>query len=280
MYELSGKTAVVTGAGGGIGLALAKRAYAEGMNVVLADLDEVALKAIAKTFDDSTRIGVRSVDVSDRESMAEFATYVRELFGSVHLLFNNAGVKGSFGPTWALDPAHWARTIDVNLLGVINGLSAFVPNMIADQVEGYIVNTASFAGLCPIPGNGPYVATKAAVVAISETLAHELRHAEARIGVSVLCPSLVATPMTQAPPEASQAQAPAPEQAAAMARVMASADTPEVAADITFDAIESGTFYILTSPQADQHISARLEAIAAHTLPPEPPLDAIAGSRN
>jgi len=189
--ELKGKTAVVTGAAAGIGRALAERCADEGMNVVLADVEGDALREATKAIEQrgARAIGVRT-DVAQPDSLRELARRTVEEFGEVHLLCNNAGVTLGGG----LESARhedWQWVLGVNLFGVIHGIEAFVPRMIAQGEGGHIVNTASMAGLIASKGLGIYNTTKYAVLGLSETLAKDLR--DDGIGVSVLCPMGVST---------------------------------------------------------------------------------------
>jgi NAD(P)-dependent dehydrogenase (short-subunit alcohol dehydrogenase family) len=190
MRELQGKVAVVTGAGSGIGLALAGRFAAEGMHVVLADVDEVRLRAVeADLGERGAQVLPVHCDVSAEESMQELARRTLERFGAAHVLCNNAGVAG-VGDPWNGPLSVWDWVIGINLYGVVHGIRAFLPIM-TDQGEGHIVNTASMAGLLAMPGLAPYNATKHAVVAISEGLHGELLAKQSPVRVSVLCPSFV-----------------------------------------------------------------------------------------
>jgi NADP-dependent 3-hydroxy acid dehydrogenase YdfG len=178
--RLGGRVGVVTGAASGIGRALAEGLIAEGMSVVLADVDAEAVETTA------AEIGGVAVptDVSDADSVQALADAVLERFGAVHVLCNNAGVSGRFGRTWATSIDEWRWVLDVNVLGVVNGLRSFVP-ILLEQDEGHIVNTASAAGFEALPGMGPYAASKHAVLGLSEALRREI---SPHVGVSVLIP--------------------------------------------------------------------------------------------
>ena len=185
-FELTGKVAVVTGGASGIGKAMAARLKAEGMDVVIADIELGALDATA----DELGVSAVRTDVSDADSVAALADAVIERHGAVHVVCNNAGVGGG-GVMSTLTLNDWKWVIDVNLWGVVHGIHFFLPHLLANDDGGHIVNTASMAGLSAWPGIGPYNGTKYAVVGISETLAMEL--ADTDVGVSVLCPGLVNT---------------------------------------------------------------------------------------
>jgi NAD(P)-dependent dehydrogenase (short-subunit alcohol dehydrogenase family) len=189
---LAGKTAVVTGAGSGIGLALARRFVREGMRVVLADVDRDALDAARRALGEQTLTQV--TDVADERSVRALADRAFADMGAVHVLCNNAGVAGnSPAPIWETPIETWQWVVGVNLMGVVHGLRAFVPRMLAASEEGHIVNTASLAGLLAFPAGGPYPASKHAAVVVTEVLALQLAQRGAPIGVSVLCPAWVNT---------------------------------------------------------------------------------------
>ena len=193
MENLQGKVAVITGGASGIGKAMAAAAVAEGMKVVVADIEEGALKEAA----DELAAGGSDVlsvvtDVSDGASVRELRDRALDRFGAVHLVHNNAGV-GTGGPIWEVSEEDWRWILGVNLWGVVHGIATFVP-VLLEQGEGHVVNTASIAGLTTAPFLGPYNATKQAVVAMSETLYKDLQAAGVSgIGVSVLCPGFVQT---------------------------------------------------------------------------------------
>ncbi len=189
MEDLQGKVAVITGGASGIGRAVAERAAAEGMKIVLGDIEEGAL---AQAVDDLTAAGAEAIgvvtDVADRASVEALRDRALDRFGAVHLVHNNAGI-GLGGPIWEVTEEDWRWILGVNLWGVIHGVATFTPLLI-EQGEGHIVNTASIAGLIVAPFLGPYNATKQAVVAISETLFKDLQTVAAPVGVSVALPRL------------------------------------------------------------------------------------------
>ena len=194
MKDFKGKVAVVTGAASGIGRGMAERFAAEGMHVVLADVEAPALEAAEKEMAaaGASVLAVRT-DVSSAADVGALAERTIERFGKVHVLCNNAGVGGGAG-AWDTSIEDWQWVLGVNLWGVVHGVRSFVPLMIAGGEEAHIVNTASVAGLMPGAGGAGYTATKFAVVGYSEALYYELlMSGSARIGVSVLCPAATAT---------------------------------------------------------------------------------------
>lgn len=186
-----GQVAVVTGAASGIGLAMARRFAAEGLRVVLADVEEGALsKAAGELAAEGAEVLARRVDVGDRDAVTTLADAAYEAFGAVHVLCNNAGVgSGAEGPMWEHDPNDWAWAFSVNVWGVFHGIQAFVPRMIAGGGPGHVVNTSSGdGGIAPLPTASVYAVTKAAVVTLTESLHAHLRAQDAPIGASVLFP--------------------------------------------------------------------------------------------
>ena len=187
MKDLQGKTAVITGAGGGIGAGIARAAAKAGMNVVVSDIRLDAAQTIAGELGDCAIAA--QVDVSEFASVEALAEAAKAAFGAVHLLCNNAGVwVGALMQN--ADMKDWDWLIKVNYYGVIHGVKTFLPDMIA-QGEGHIVNTSSMGGLLAGPPEGLYCTTKFAVMGLSEGLLMEV--ADKGIGVSVLCPGLVDT---------------------------------------------------------------------------------------
>ena len=191
MREFTGRTALVTGGASGIGLAMVEAFLDQGMNVVIADIEAPARdRALADLARHASRLRAVSCDVSSRDSVAAARDFAIAAFGPVHILCNNAGV-GTGGRIDTVPPPAWEWLMGVNLMGVIHGLSEFVPHMKQHGGECHIVNTGSMAGMNGFRGMGPYCASKAAVVSLSEALASELE--ETQIGVSVLCPGSVNT---------------------------------------------------------------------------------------
>ncbi|MFI6283873.1 SDR family NAD(P)-dependent oxidoreductase [Streptomyces sp. NPDC051018] len=191
MRLTEGQVAVVTGAASGIGLAMARRFAAEGLKVVLADVEEEALeRAAGELADDGARVLARTVDVGDRDSVLALADVAYDTFGAVHVLCNNAGVgSGAEGRMWEHDPNDWKWAFAVNVWGVFHGIQAFVPRMLAGGEPGHVVNTSSGdGGIAPLPTASVYAVTKAAVVTMTESLYAHLRAERAAVGASVLFP--------------------------------------------------------------------------------------------
>jgi NAD(P)-dependent dehydrogenase (short-subunit alcohol dehydrogenase family) len=193
MNELSGKVAVITGGASGIGFGMAEAFAAEGMKIVLADIEAAALTdAAAKLRAGGAEVLDVVTDVSVEDEMIDLATNTYTHFGTAHIVCNNAGVGGGAGMIWEIPQSGWDWAFGVNLWGVVNGIRAFVPRLI-EQQEGHVINTASVAGLKALPFMAPYTATKHAVVGLSEALAVELALTGSPVKVSVLCPGFIKT---------------------------------------------------------------------------------------
>jgi NAD(P)-dependent dehydrogenase (short-subunit alcohol dehydrogenase family) len=188
-----GQVAVVTGAASGLGLGLAEAFAARGLDVVLADVEATALDAAVTALEDkgAAAIGVRT-DVRFAEQVDALAAATLERFGRVDVICNNAGVSTFSGPTWEVPLTDWDWLLGVNLHGVIHGIRAFVPHLVR-QGSGHVVNTASMAGISVGPTHAPYLASKHAVVALTEGLAAELAIAAPGVGATVVCPGAIAT---------------------------------------------------------------------------------------
>jgi NAD(P)-dependent dehydrogenase (short-subunit alcohol dehydrogenase family) len=272
MNELKGKTAVVTGAGSGIGRELAHACAREGMHVVLADIDAAGLAETAAAL---APLGVRAesfrCDVSQPLEVEALAEGAWKRFGAVHLLFNNAGVAVA-GPVWAATLEDWKWTLDINLMGVVHGVRSFVPRMLEQGGECHVVNTASVAGLVDIPGSGVYCVSKHGVVALSECLYHDLRVARASIGVSVLCPAYVNTGIGDSArhrPSELAATNPlaAPYEEAVRQALLHGKLTAADVARVTLEAVRSDRFYVITHEKIKGAIETRMRDILEDRMP-------------
>jgi NADP-dependent 3-hydroxy acid dehydrogenase YdfG len=260
--------AAVTGAGSGIGRARALACAGEGMAVALADVE---VEALAATEALVRSMGVPTLaqrcDVSRASDVEAFAQACDDRFGGVDWLFNNAGVA-VLGPAWAATEADWQWVLGVNVLGVANGVRSFVPRMRARGRPAHVINTASAAGLATLAGSAVYSASKHAVVAFSECLAHDLEQAGSPIGVTVVCPSLLPTGIHASqrnrPGALADTIAPA---AAYDARVRAGmAASPIDATDVasaTLAAVRARRFYVIPHAHTGASVEKRMHAILA-----------------
>lgn len=275
----AGQVAVVTGAASGIGLAMAERFAAEGLKVVLADVEEAALdKAAARLRESGATVHARVVDVSERDSVRELADDVYGTFGAVHVLCNNAGVgSGAEGRMWEHDPNDWKWAFAVNVWGVFHGIQAFVPRMIGDGAPGHVVNTSSGdGGIAPLPTASVYAVTKAAVVTMTESLYAHLKAEGAAIGASVLFPGphMLRTGLWESHrnrPERYAKERPRRTpyrsldqwEAAMRAASQEVEFTPvEYVAEVVADGIRAGRFWLLPpSEHSDRQIRARAQSM-------------------
>ena len=282
MQDLKGKTAVVTGAAAGIGLAMAEAFSREGMNIVLADLDRVNLdRAAARLTAAGPNALAVPTDVTKPEDLENLAAKAYERYGSVELLCNNAGVLGPILPSWQQPLENWRWVFDINVQGVVNGIHAFVPKMIEQEGESYVLNTGSIAGMITGPFFAPYNASKHAVVALSECLHHELRAVGAKVQVGVLCPGWVNTrlanteeklPAELASVNAAQKQAElVAEREKSVRQMVANSISPAEIAEIAVQAVKAGQFYIFPHPERKADVEARTSEILAEVIPSFPP---------
>jgi NAD(P)-dependent dehydrogenase (short-subunit alcohol dehydrogenase family) len=264
--DLTGKVAVITGGASGIGLATAKELAARGSHLVLVDREIGALPAAAEAVRaaGAVRVETRACDVADFAAMCALADEVVRAMGAVHVLFNNAGVAVG-GAIAEMSHDDWRWVIDVDLWGPIHGVEAFLPHMRRGRAGGHVLFTASFAGLVPNTGLGPYCVAKYGVVALAEVLHRELRDED--IGVSVLCPMRVATNIGR-----SERNRDAAYGGAAMSPAVPDQDdaNPDLAGRVldvnavarqVVDAIGTKRLYILPHAESREFIRRRFERI-------------------
>jgi len=280
MKNYQGKTAVITGAGSGFGLEVARLAAQRGMNLVLCDVQADALERAAAEFDGHALLAMR-VDVSKAAEMEALAAAVQQRFGAPHFVFNNAGV-GSGGLVWENSLADWEWVLGVNLMGVVHGVRLFTPMMLAAAeadpgYEGHIVNTASMAGMLNAPNMGVYNVSKHAVVALSETLYQDLALVTEQIHCSVLCPFFVPTGIAQShrnrPAEMAGSRPTRSQligQAMSDKAVNAGKFTAAQVAAMVFDAMDHEQFYVFSHPHSLAGVQTRLEDVMQLRNPSDP----------
>ena len=240
MDRLDGRAAVVTGAASGIGLAVADRLAAEGVRVLMTDLDGDAVgEAAASVGSHGGEVEALQVDVRDPDAVARAAGHAVDRFGALHIAVNNAGIVNG-GTSWELDLADWQRVLDVNLWGVIHGVRAFVPRILDSGDEGHVVNVASIAAVLPLARLGPYTVAKHGVLGLSDVLRADLADAGARVGVSVVMPGMIRTGMNP----------------------IGTVEPATVAANVV-DAIRTQRPYVFTDAHATEAVESRLRAILA-----------------
>jgi NAD(P)-dependent dehydrogenase (short-subunit alcohol dehydrogenase family) len=270
----TGRVAVVTGAGSGIGRALTHAFAAEGAHVVAADVEADAL---AETAAADAHITTRVTDVSSFDEVIALADHVYETHGNIDVLCNNAGVFAG-GLIWERPPSDFEWTLGVNLWGILHGIRAFVPRMIAARRPAHIVNTVSMAGLCSTPFTAPYNVSKFAALAASECLAHDLETVGAPIGVSVVVPSAVMTRIGSSGRNRPEMlggtvsdDATFVEQA--LVDLTGSGLPPAEVARMILDAIRTNTYLVPTRDSYRPQIEARYLALLDKQLPPMPNFD-------
>jgi NAD(P)-dependent dehydrogenase (short-subunit alcohol dehydrogenase family) len=270
--QLDGKVAVITGAASGIGRALVRRLLAEGARVFAADVEAPALSVAVREVHELGDVTAVVADVRRFEEVDALAARAYAECGPVDVLCNNAGVFAG-GLMWERPPSDFAWTMDVNLWGILHGIRAFVPRMLATGTEAHIVNTVSMAGLCTTPFSGPYTVSKFAALAATECLAHDLAAVGAPIKVSALVPGAVATRIATShrnrPRDLAAARSGDAEFVEqALAETTARGACPDDVAALVVDAIRHDTFLVPTRPSYARQLHDRVGALAARRLPP------------
>jgi NAD(P)-dependent dehydrogenase (short-subunit alcohol dehydrogenase family) len=257
MDEFRGRVAVITGGGGGIGAAMAAAFAARGARIVLADIDAEGMERVAATLPlRPTEILTIPTDVTRLASVRALAAAAAERFGGVHIVCNNAGVA-TFGEVADATHADWEYTMSVNFWGVVHGVEAFLPLLLAQGAGGHIVNTASMAGLVGMRWLGVYCASKFAVVGLSEALHREL--ADRGIGVSVLCPMIVQTSINEnsVRNRPTSLRNPEPDVVPAADAMVGGVIAPDEVARRVVRAIERKDLYVLTHPEQREILRRR-----------------------
>ncbi|MYI83653.1 MAG: SDR family NAD(P)-dependent oxidoreductase [Chloroflexi bacterium] len=255
MEDIARKVPLITGAASGMGRAYARRFSAEGMSVVLADIDADGLDRLVAELREAGRDASGVVaDVMDPDSVEALAEAAFERHGGVHVLSNNAGGSGdSRGPIWESSLEQWEFVFGLNMYGVVNGIRSFVPRMIAMDEEAHVVNTSSMSGI--VPGGLLYGAAKHAVVSISETLYLQLRRRNLKVHAHALCPWFVKTSLTSRSDDPRAVSA------------YEGAIRPEDVAEAVVQALRDNRFYILPQHDLDELIVARATNIVAESEP-------------
>jgi NAD(P)-dependent dehydrogenase (short-subunit alcohol dehydrogenase family) len=264
-----GQVAVVTGGASGIGFALCEQFARAGLHVIMSDIDDEALSISAGQLADAPgRVIPVRADVTSPDEVGRLAERTLAEFGRVDAVCNNAGTVGKNMPIWEFERVEWEWIMAVDFWGVIHGISAFVPHLVA-QGQGHVVNTASMAALTTVALNGPYNAAKHAVLSLSETLAADLRTQGAEVGVTVVCPGPTRTRlMTEGPRERPERYRPKADRGVAPQRnpntFAGSTDhllEPDMLARQILEAIESGQFLLAPHPGSLPRVEARFKPL-------------------
>ncbi len=283
MIDFAGKVAVVTGGASGVGRAIVAKLASEGATVVIADIDTESIATTQTELADSGLAvdGVR-VDVTDAASVDALANHVFKEHGNVHLLFNNAGVgiKEAKRRIWTLPEKDWQWTYAVNVIGVTNGIRAFVPTMLERGEEGHVINTSSGnGGIAPLPTTPAYASSKAAVTSLTEVLHYQFLMDGAKLRAHLLFPgpNLVNTNILNSDrvrPEAFRIEGQAPATYVDMKALAESAGVefkltePEEVADMAIEGIREGQFWILSKEgKSDERLRARTKSIVERRAP-------------
>jgi NAD(P)-dependent dehydrogenase (short-subunit alcohol dehydrogenase family) len=265
MRDFNGKVAVVTGGAGGIGFAIAERFGREGCLIMLADIEKDALTAAVESLRSQgvTAVGHRC-DVANHKSVEELERRTIDEFGKVHLLFNNAGVSIT-GPSWLLSYDDWRWVWDVNVWGVINGVKTFLPGMLAHGEGGHVINTGSLASFFGNGDHAPYSSSKAAVLGMSQSLYSEMKAMMTGIGVSIVCPGMVATKIHQSYRNRPEGDQPWSDREFANPQFVAGSNEfqgrgipPEDIAESTFEAVRDDKFYVFNGERVPIFLDALL----------------------
>lgn len=277
MRDYDNNVVALTGAANGMGKELARRFAGAGARLALADVDAERLESLrAELVGNGVDTIAVAFDVRDFDAMEDFARRTYEAYGAVDLFFNNAGVI-SVGTIWEQPLADWDWLIDVNVKGVVHGIKAFVPRMIAQNTECQIVNTASIAGLLPVENAPAYVAGKFATLSLTEVLDLQLQEAGAKVTAHVVCPGVVQTdldhstrhrnPSTYDPSDPYYQSEDYLTRFAVVTRSVPAGIPVADAVSTILTELEKGTFYILTHPEYNPAITARAAAIVSGRRP-------------
>lgn len=275
MQQLKDKTAVITGGASGIGLAFAHLFGRQGCRIMLADIERTALNAaVEEVRAAGIAVAGEIADVADPDAVERLAARTAERFGNVHLLFNNAGVSIT-GPTWQMSRDDWRWVWDVNVWGVVNGIRTFLPAMMAHGEAAHIVNTGSLASFFGNGDHAPYCSSKAAVLGLSQSLYSEMKAMRTNVGVTIVCPGMVATRIHQSWRNRPEGDAPWSDREYADRAFREGSDafqgaglTPDVIAEATLDAVRNDRFYSFAGDRWPRFVRAVLEPAIHGENPP------------
>ena len=260
MMELSGRMAVITGAASGIGRALTEQALAKGMTLALVDHNQEQLDLLVSSLPAHAEVTSACLDVRDREALDAFAVQCKS--ASIALLFANAGVMRA-GPSWELGQEDWSQVFDVNVVGAMNTVSAFMPHLLDQQSPSRVVFTGSISAFTASPSIACYSASKHALWGIAEAMELELQERAAPVAVSFVAPSGVKTPLASEP-----LQGPAGASQQSIHDLLDRFGVPaESVAQATFDGIAQEKFWILPHPEFKPALQARVARVVEE-LPP------------
>ena len=265
MDSLAGKVAVITGGAGGIGLAFAERFAAAGAKLVLADIETGALDtAVTRLSAVGYEVTGLRTDVAKLGDVQALAAHATASFGKVNILCNNAGVSIT-GPTWRMSMDDWRWVWDVNVWGVVHGVHAFLPGMLAHGEPAHVVNTGSLASFVGNGDHAPYCSSKAAVLGMSQSLFSEMKAMNTNVGVSIVCPGMVATRINQSWRNRPDGDTPWSDRESAddafregSAVMQGAGIAPEAIAESTYEAILEDRFYVFTGPNAPVYLDVAL----------------------
>ncbi|MFT6552826.1 MAG: NAD(P)-dependent dehydrogenase (short-subunit alcohol dehydrogenase family) [Zhongshania marina] len=261
------QVAVIIGSASGIGLGLVNACAARRMRIVAADISLSRLESLSQDLQQrNIEHHIMVCDVADPAQVKALADLAYSKYGAVNALFNNVGIMLN-GLSWQCSVEDWQKTININLMGTVYGIHAFVPRMLKQSSPAHIVNTSSLAGLLSSPMMGPYSASKHALVSLSETLLYELQSQGADIGVSVLCPAQVASNIMDAIDSSNTASHNAGQLNDFLRQGIQAGMAPSEVAEMVFDAIERKTFWVFTHPDFKPTYIAKAEALVKEINP-------------
>ncbi len=275
MKDLVGKTVVITGGASGIGFSMAQAFAAEGMKIVLADVEEQALdRAVGALAAGGTEAIGQRCDVSKFAQVEALAEAARSRFGKIHVLCNNAGVSIT-GPIFQMSLDDWRWVYDVNVWGIIHGIKAFVPILMEQGEEAHVVNTASLASFNGTGDHSPYCSSKAAALSLSQSLYSEMIGFDTKVGVSVVCPGMVDTAINKSWRNRPQEDRPWSDRESAHEAFVKGSEqfqkggvSPDEIARVTIEAVKENRFYVFNGPRWLEFVSRTTGPILAAANPP------------